>query len=150
MCMDFRRRTGIVPKVNYDVVTDQVVGLVLPFDEKTGCPKMFSYKATTVDEIKSHMKKKKASIAYVVMAQPLDERFPPFVLQLYGTDNTFKAKNVLDRWNFMENELGKYNITIAGYSSDADIRLLAAMGKNCSIQRAIKVLYKILYTMVQS
>lgn len=121
--------TRIVPKVNYDGVTDQIIGLVLPFDEKTGCPKTLSYKATTEAEIKSHMKKKKASIAYVVMAQPLDETFPPFVLQLFGSDNEFTARNVLDRWYFMKKELGKYGITVAGYSSDADNRLLSAMGQ---------------------
>lgn len=72
--------TAIVPKVNYDVVSDSIVGLVLPIDEQTGCPIPLSHRASTTDEIVANMRKAKASYVYLVMAQPLDERFPPFVL----------------------------------------------------------------------
>lgn len=61
------------------------------------------------------------------MAQPLDERFPPFVLQLFSSNGSFTSKNVTNRWKHTETELAKYGIKIAGISSDGDPRLLSAM-----------------------
>lgn len=119
--------TALVPKVNYDVVTDSIVGLVLPINEQTGMPNPLSHKATTANEIVENMKKEKASTVYVVMAQPLNEKFPPFLLQLYGTSGKFTSTNVTNRWKNTENELSEYGIKVAGYSSDGDPRLLSAM-----------------------
>lgn len=44
------------------------------------------------------------------MAQALDERVPPFILQIYGTNNAFTAKDVVRRWSFMKTELERYVI----------------------------------------
>lgn len=49
----------------------------------------------------------KSKLVYVVMAQPLNESIPPFILQIYGTNNKFLAANVVERWNFMKSELEK-------------------------------------------
>lgn len=119
--------TSIVPKVNYDVVTSQLVGLVLPIDKNTGCPITQSFMARTETEIIDNMKKEKSISAYVVMAQPLDERLPPFMLQIYGTNNTFTGEDVSNRWKYYEKDLAKYGISVAGYSSDADSKLLSVM-----------------------
>lgn len=119
--------TVIVPKVNYDAVSDTVVGLVLPIDEKTGFPLTLSHRARTADEIVENMKKKKANYVYMIMAQPLDERYPPFVLQLFCSSGCFTANDVTKRWTHTEAELKRYGVTIAGISSDGDPRLLSAM-----------------------
>lgn len=79
------------------------------------------------DLIQNHMKKVKSTTAYAILAQPLDEMLPPFVLQLFGTNNTFQAKDVLNRWETTERELAKYGIKVAGYFSDANGRLLSVM-----------------------
>lgn len=39
------------------------------------------------------------------MAQPLIEHAPPFVLQVFGTDNKFKSQDVLLRWKETVEEL---------------------------------------------
>lgn len=44
------------------------------------------------------------------MAQPLDENVPPYVLQLFGTNNSFKSEEVLKRWEFIRLELERYAI----------------------------------------
>lgn len=119
--------TAITPIINYDPVTDELVGLVLPTDGLTRCPILHSFEAKTANDIKEHMKKKKSTIMYAVMAQTIDERYPPFILQLYGSDNTFEAKDVLNRWQHTEKELAKYGIKIAGFSSDVDARLMTIM-----------------------
>lgn len=108
-------------------MTNQIIGLVLPIDETTGCPVPFSYEARTADEIKGHMDKDKASVVYLVMAQPINEKHPPFILQLFGTGNVFTAQDVVNRWHHTQKELAKYGISIEGISSDGDPRLLAAM-----------------------
>lgn len=122
--------TAITPKVNYDVVTDTLIGLVAPFNEETGCPISFHFKASTAKDITEHMKKEKATSVYLVMAQPLDEKYPPFVLQLFGWDCSMTARHVTSRWEFTKNELSKYGIGVAGISSDGDPRLLSAMCRN--------------------
>lgn len=119
--------TAISPKVNYDLVTDTIVGLVSPLDDETGCPIPEFYKASTAQEILEHVTKEKATSVYVVMAQPLDERLPAFVLQLFGSNSSFTDKLVIKRWKYVETELEKVGIKIAGISSDGDTRLMSAM-----------------------
>lgn len=131
--------TAITPKVNYDVVTDTLIGLVLPIDAKTGCPILFSYKASTVNDITENMKNEKATSVYLVMAQPLDEQFPPFVLQLYGMNTSLTSRDVINRWGYIKTELAKFRITVAGTSSDGDPRLLSAMCHNLLFDNEINV-----------
>lgn len=50
------------------------------------------------------MKGEKSSLVYVVTAQPLN-CVPPFILQVYGTNNKFTAQNVHLRWQHTINEL---------------------------------------------
>lgn len=127
--------TQIIQKISYDAITNQIVGLVLPLGSN-GCPVTLSYEAKTEDAIKEHMKKQKSSIAYVVMAQPLNQNLPPFVLQLFGSGNSFTTENVLNRWQHTQNELLNHGIKIAGISSDGDPRLLSAMSYMLSKQVA--------------
>lgn len=102
--------TAISSKVTFDPKTNQLVGVVLPVDEKTGYPISFTYIATNAETIKKHLMQEKSSILYLVMAQPLDENIPPFVLQMYGTNNKFDTHDVIRRWNSTKTELEKYVI----------------------------------------
>lgn len=83
--------SGIMPKIEYDSATNQLVGFVLPFGDN-GQPIPFTYLARSANEIESQMKDEtlsKASLVYLVMARPLKEDIPPFVLSVFGTDNKF-------------------------------------------------------------
>lgn len=100
--------SGITPKVEYDTINSQLVGKVLPIDERTGIPIPHSYIVRTPREIEDHLTNKsvnKASLVYIIMAQPLKQNVPPFVLSIFGTDNKFNADHVLNRWEFVEAEL---------------------------------------------
>lgn len=99
--------TVIKSNVTYDPKTDQLVGLVLPTNETTGCPMTFTYMATNSECIKQHLMHVKSSVVYVVMAQPIDENIPPFVLQMFGSDNRFETTQVLKRWNHIRMQLEK-------------------------------------------
>ena len=51
----------------------------------------------------------RANALYLVMAQPLDEKVPPFVLQMYGTTNSFDTQDVIRRWDITKSMLEKYD-----------------------------------------
>lgn len=97
--------SGIIAKVEFDPKTIQMVGIVLPINSNTGMPISFTYLSRTIDEIETSMKKEKSSYIYIVMAQPLKEGIPPFILQMFGTNNKFNAQQVLNRWKLTVAEL---------------------------------------------
>lgn len=99
--------TGVVPKIEYDSTFNQLSGLVLPIDQSTGMPIPQSFLARSSEEIASNMNKPMSCHVYIVMAQPLKENVPPFLLLMYGTDNKFKSTDVLQRWKFIQKELKK-------------------------------------------
>lgn len=135
--------TTIVPRVNYDAATDQIIGLVLPVDKNTGCPITLSYKATSVVEIIEHLKKDKAKMVYLVMVQPIDENLPPFVLQIFGLDNTFTAKNVINRWKTTTSELANMVLKPRDIHQMVILVFYLLCANNTSTQRARNVSFKI-------
>lgn len=99
--------SGIISKVQYDYTSNQLIGIVLPIDATTGCPKVYPSTTRDADEIKTYMKCAKSTLVYFVMAVPLNETIAPFILQLYGTDNKFNKMDVNKRWNFTIDQLKK-------------------------------------------
>ncbi|XP_067210201.1 uncharacterized protein [Linepithema humile] len=119
--------TRITGKIQYDSSTNQLIGLVLPLN-KDGMPISYSFLARSAKEIEHHFSKEKtASLVYAIMAQPIAEHTGPFCLSLFGTDNKFTSQDVITRWKFVLKELAKFGITVLGFSSDGDPRLLKAM-----------------------
>lgn len=100
--------TGIIPGVKYDSKSNQLIGLTLPLDETTGCPNIGTYIATDKNTMKNHLENsEKSNHVYLVMAQPLKEDVPAYVLMVFGTDNRFQSIDVINRWNHIESELSK-------------------------------------------
>lgn len=104
--------SGIICKIQYDQTLDQLVGIVLPIDSNSGCPKRFEYTARNEEEIRKFMQYKKSTLVYIVMAIPLKEGVPPFILQLFGTDNRFTAIDVIKRWDYTIHDLKRYLLQI--------------------------------------
>lgn len=100
--------TAILAKVTYDPSSNQLIGLTLPLDKATGCPKTCVFSATDSETIKSHLMQKRSNALYLIMAQPLDEKIPPFVLRMYGTCNSFDTQDIIRRWNMTKSMLEKY------------------------------------------
>lgn len=88
--------TAIVHKISYDPTTNQLVGILLPLD-KNGCPIPFSFLANDAETIKQFVQHPQSKSVYVVMAQTLDESVPPFILQMFGTNNQFTSEDVIRR-----------------------------------------------------
>lgn len=100
--------TSIVSKIEFDPKTNQMIEIVLPINPNTGIPNAFTYLAESAEEISLNMHKSKSTYVYIVMAQPLALNVPPFILQLFGTDNKFKSPQVLQRWKHTIKELKRY------------------------------------------
>lgn len=100
--------TGLIPKIVYDARLDQLIEMTLPIDVHTGCPKRYEFTARDEEEIKKFCRLTKSTHLYLVLAIPLKEGIPPFVLQLFGTDNCFTARNIVKRWNYTTHELERY------------------------------------------
>lgn len=98
--------SGIVQKIVFDAKTNQIVGLVLPFDGN-GMPKTFSFVPKTVSDIERFVKLPTSALVYVIMAQPIQLNSAPFVLQVFGTNNKFTAEDVQHRWKATQLELMK-------------------------------------------
>lgn len=99
--------SGVIQKCVYDVKSNKMVGLNLPIDTVTGIPISTSFIAKTLPEIEKHMESRLSHMVYIVMAQPMLQKAPPFVLQIFGTDSRFTSKDVLNRWKHTRTELEK-------------------------------------------
>lgn len=99
--------SGIVQRVVYDVSSNKLIGLNLPINEFTGMPISSTYLATSLSTIESHMRNPKSSLVYIVMAQPVKVNSPPFLLQIFGTDNKFSNLDVTNRWKHTIAELNR-------------------------------------------
>lgn len=99
--------TGIIQKIEYDAHTNQLVGLLLPINNVSAQPIPFSFMADSISNIEKHVKNVVSTLVYIVTAQPLKQNVPPFILQIYGTNNKFSTQEVLKRWNHTIKELRK-------------------------------------------
>lgn len=100
--------SGINAKVSFDPSTNQLVGLVLPTNHN-GMPVSFSFTPQSLNDIEQQMKLNQMStLVYIVMAQPILDNVPPFLLQIYGTDNRFQTEDVMLRWKHTVNQLAMY------------------------------------------
>ena len=119
--------TTLNGRIQYDSKNNQIVGFALPLD-KNGVPIPFSFPATSAAKISEYFDTcQVSSDAYCIMAQPLGINAPSFCLALFGTNNKFSANDVSKRWDWMLNEARKQGISIIGFSSDGDPRLLKPM-----------------------
>lgn len=94
-------------KVVYDSHSNQLIGLVLPMNEKNGMPQIRTFIAESAEKMKEYLERPQSSLVYIVAAQPLKEKTPPFILQIFGTDNKFDKNAVSKRWEHTIDELKK-------------------------------------------
>lgn len=100
--------SGVFAKVTHDPNTNQLVGLVLPTESKTGSPMLFSFTPHSIEYIEKQMKENSMStLVFLVLAQPIMNKSPPFILQVFGTDNKFKTQDVMLRWQHTRDQLAR-------------------------------------------
>lgn len=135
--------TGLSAKIEYDSSTDQLVGIALPINTKTGMPQSYTFLARSVEDIQKHAKEPQSGLVYLILAQPIMPNAPPFVIQVFGTNNKFSSTDVKNRWKYTIRELEKYGIEVEGVSADGDSRLLKSMIDNMNRKNAIENLSEI-------
>lgn len=99
--------SGILKKIVYDSRSDQMIGLVLPINKKNGMLQTMTFRAESAERMKEYLGRPLSTLVYIVVAQPLKEKTPPFILQIFGTDNKFNANDVSKRWAHTIDELKK-------------------------------------------
>lgn len=72
--------SGVVRKIVYDAHLNQLVGLVQPFNDETGMPKLFAFQADSAEEIERIVQLPQSSLVYIIVAQPLKNKSAPFIL----------------------------------------------------------------------
>ena len=126
--------TRVIGRVDYDRETDRCVGFVLPSNEN-GLPIVDSFMAVSFAAIeKMFCENAVSKYAYVYMAQPLCSSIPPICLACLGTDNKFKAEDVMLRWKYIIEQCAQRNITVLSFGSDGDSRLMKSMKVSASFR----------------
>lgn len=126
--------TRIVGRIQYDSISNQIVGFVLPIDKKTGMPLTGAYPARNAEEILQIFSKGHSISSFIIaiMAQPLVD-VPPFCLAMFGSDSKYSSEDVEKRWKHITNELAKLNIKVLAISSDSDPKYNRAMRKQSTL-----------------
>jgi len=115
--------TRITGKIEYDSLSNKIIGFVLSF--VNGYAQTDSFTASSAKEIMKYFENViKSHYAYVIMAQPLSDNAPPLCIAIFGTDNKFTHLDVKARWKVINDLAVDEGITVLGYSSDGDTRLL--------------------------
>lgn len=75
---------------------------VLPLSNVNGLPIPFMYPARNAEEILKHFSGTNAAATFmnVIMAQPL-ANVPPFCLTIFGSDNKFSSRMLLNAGNIL-------------------------------------------------
>lgn len=119
--------TSLSGRVEYDPVSNKLVGLILPLDPNSSMPITDSFMATSARAMENHMNNnKKASLLYTYMAQPLQDDAPPYCVCLFGTNGCMNYKQVMNRWKYITDHIESQGIEVAGFSADGDKRVMKA------------------------
>lgn len=111
--------TRITGRVEYDAHTDRCVGFPPPLDPRSGMPNTTGFAASSAEAITGLFEKwKAAQYAYLVLAQPLQKNASAFTVLMFGTDNKFRAQDVLNRWMHMVLKAKQDGMVTLGFSAD--------------------------------
>lgn len=70
---------------------------------------MIRFLAKDAETIQQCINLPKSKSVYVIIAQALDEKVPPFILQMYGIGaGSFTSKDIIRRWEFTIESLRRY------------------------------------------
>lgn len=112
--------TSLKPQVEYDPITDEIIGFVRPLHTDTGLPICNMFAAISPSVVKSYIDKyPTAEYINAILVQPLNPFAPYFILSLYCTDNKFCADDVQKRNNYIRQQLEMNGIKLLGFSTDA-------------------------------
>lgn len=110
--------TKITPRLRYDWIHDQIVGLQLPLSEN-GTPISNSFKFTTLSNVKKLVEENRlSSYAKLLTVRSIMPCSTTYHLVIYGTQGSDKFCDVKRRWEFVKAEFTKRGIECLTFSSD--------------------------------
>lgn len=92
--------TSVVDRIEYNRQGDCLTGFSAPLNENTGLPRSDHFKATTMSSVQHYFETErdnKAKTIYALVAIPLTEKAPPYILALFGTSNSFNHNDCIKR-----------------------------------------------------
>ena len=119
--------TAVTGRREYCKKTNSTIGSSGPLT--VSClPDSSAFVVNNAESIVSHMKNyERASVAMVVMAQPIAEKIPAIRLCAFGSNNKFTSDDVKNRLATIETALNQEGIEGLTYASDGDSRELKMM-----------------------
>ena len=119
--------TSLIPKVEYNVKLNSMIGFSLPVKEN-GLPGAEESICDGVARIINAFDKlDKATNVLIIMAQPMSDAVPPMRICSFGTNNKYTAVDVHNRLSTISAALTEVGIRILTYSADGDTRELKMM-----------------------
>lgn len=110
--------TRLVEGLTYNSLSDTIVGLCLPTDEDTGCPKVDFFKFISIDAVKYYVREfAPANFAKILVLRPLSKGSKPFILAVYGTRGSDNFEMTMKRWEHVKISLAAYNVQVVGKSN---------------------------------
>lgn len=82
--------TALEAKIEYDPFTDSLIGISAPLDPETGLPTPNCFPATSLKLVNTFLDEHRpAKNVMAMLAVPLTDKAPPYVLAVYPTDNKY-------------------------------------------------------------
>lgn len=107
--------TRLLEGVSYNSLNDTVVGLCLPIDEETGCPKIDFFKFISIDAVKYYVREfLPSNFAKIIILRQLVKGSKPFILTVYGTRGSDNFEMTIKRWEHVRRSLATHNIHVVG------------------------------------
>jgi hypothetical protein len=104
----------LTENVTYCCRTNKIYGLKIPLGPD-GLPVPDYYIVDCAEKMRDQIDNcQLSSYVYVMMAKSLTPNSTPFCLLAFGTDNTFTAEDVLNRWKTVNEELQKHDLEAIG------------------------------------
>jgi len=139
--------TALVGRREYHSASNSVLGFSLPM-ERNGLRNAELLKVKSADIVNLFETLPRASVAVVVMAQPM-AAVPAMRICCFASDNKFTADDVKSRKDTIMAALADEGIKMLCWSADGDSRELKTMRKDLGLGSRVKGIYKCLLQLNQ-
>lgn len=137
----FEDGTKVTEMVEYEAQCDTMTGLVAPINKETGLPFIKFFSTESVEKIEFNLRNyPKAAYLQSIIIKPIRTGSKTFFLGYFGTDNRFKATDVIKRYEYIYNEFAKRGVSVKCFGGDGDLRIISAQKKAINFGVSFKFL----------
>lgn len=130
--------TAVKGRREYNSKTNRILGFSLPL-QSNGLPDYRDSIVETAEDIVHHFDSfERATVAMIIMAQPIVDGFPPLRLCAFSSNNKSSACDVESRLDFIKSSLNAVGICVIAYSADGDSREMKVMRSKLNLGSNLK------------